>query len=66
MKVPLDIEDALEIGDLLYVMVRMKTLSENGARIANGIMSRLSEVIPMPYHSNPNQLEFDFMKSLCK
>jgi hypothetical protein len=64
MKVPIDIEDALEIGDLLYVMVRMKKLSENGARIANGIMSRLSEVIPMQYHTDPNQLEFEFAKSL--
>lgn len=64
MKVSIDIDDALEIGDLLYVLVRMKKLSENGARIANGIMSRLSEVIPMPYHSDPNQLEFEFVKSL--
>jgi hypothetical protein len=64
MKVPIDIEDALEIGDLLYVMVRVKKLSENGARIAHGIMSRLSEVIPMPYHTDPNQLEFEFVKSL--
>jgi hypothetical protein len=64
MKVPIDIEDALEIGDLLYVMVRMKKLSENGARIAHGIMSRLSEAIPMPYHTDPNQLEFEFVKSL--
>jgi hypothetical protein len=64
MKVPIDIEDALEIGDLLYVMVRMKKLSENGALIANGIMSRLSEAIPMQYHTDPNQLEFEFVKSL--
>jgi hypothetical protein len=64
MKVPIDIDDALEIGDLLYVMVRMKKLSENGARIANGIMSRLSKVIPMQYHTDPNQLEFEFVKSL--
>jgi|688.fasta_scaffold05462_8 hypothetical protein len=64
MKVPIDIDDALEIGDLLYVMVRMKKLSENGERIANGIMSRLSKVIPMQYHTDPNQLEFEFVKSL--
>lgn len=64
MKVSIDIEDALEIGDLLYVLVRMKKLSENGARIANGIMSRLSKVIPVPYHADPDQLEFEFVKSL--
>ena len=64
MKVPIDVEDALEIGDLLYVMVRMKKLSENGAHIVNGILSRLSEVIPVPYHADPNQLEFEFVKSL--
>jgi len=64
MKVPIDIDDALEIGDLLYVMVRMKKLSENGERIANGIMSRLSKVIPMQYHTDPNELEFEFVKSL--
>ena len=64
MKVPIDIEDALEIGDLLCVMVHMKKLSDNGARIAHGIMSRLSEVIPVQYHTDPNQLEFEFVKSL--
>jgi hypothetical protein len=64
MNVPIDIEDALDLVALLYVMVHMKKLSENGVQIANGIMSRLSKVIPVPYHADPNQLEFSFVQSL--
>jgi hypothetical protein len=63
-QVLIDIDDALKIGDLLYVMVRMKKLSDSGISIVNGIMSRLSKVIPIEYHADPNQLEFDFVKSL--
>jgi hypothetical protein len=64
MNVPIDIDDALDIGDLLYVMVHMKKLSENGAQVVSGILSRLSKVIPVPYHPDENQLEFSFVQSL--
>ena len=64
MKVPIDIDDALDIGDLLYVMLQMKKLSASGAEIVDGILHRLSEVIPVPYHTDENQLEFSFVQSL--
>ena len=64
MKVEIDVDYALEIGDLLYVMIRMKKFSQNGARIANNILSHLSKAIPYQYHKDPNQLEFDFVQSL--
>lgn len=64
MKVAIDIDDALDIGDLLYVMVQMKKLSESGAEIVDGILRRLSEVIPIAYHTDENQLEFSFVQSL--
>lgn len=64
LTIPLNIKDALNIGDLLYSMVKLKKFSPRGEQLANDIMNRISEEIPTEYHSNPNQLELElFPKS---
>lgn len=62
--VPVDIKDALDVGDLLYSMIRLRKFNQHGENLAHGIINRISEVIPAEYHANPNQLEFEFVSTL--
>lgn len=57
--------DALDIADLLDVMIAMNMFSKREQILGNDILNRLSKNIGYErIGSNPEQLEFNFVKTL--